>query len=73
MWEGFTSCALQMLSWINQLNGNIVIHGLPPAYRIFPVIRRSFLFVQNNPKDLDPSCKMDLDFLGCLGRAKLIL
>ena len=28
---------------------------------------------QNNPKDLDPSCKMDLDLLDCLGRVKLEL
>ena len=23
---------------------------------------------QNNPKDLDPSCRMDLDLLDCFGR-----
>ena len=28
---------------------------------------------QNNPKDLDPSCKMDLDLWDCLGRVKLVL
>ena len=28
---------------------------------------------QNNPKDLDPSCKTDLDPCDCLGRAKLVL
>ena len=27
----------------------------------------------NNPKDLDPSYKMDLDFLDCFGREKLHL
>ena len=26
---------------------------------------------QNNPKDLDPSCKMDLDLWDCLGREKI--
>ena len=30
-------------------------------YRISSVIRRSFFSFQNNPKDLDLSCKMDLD------------
>ena len=25
----------------------------------------------NNPKDLDPSCKMDLDFWDCFGRGKM--
>ena len=43
-------------------------------YRISSVIRliRVFTF-QNNPKDLDPSYKMDLDLLDCLGRVKLVL
>ena len=27
----------------------------------------------NNSKDLDPSCKMDLDFWDCLGMKKLCL
>ena len=39
-------------------------------YRISSIIRRSFSF-QNNPKDLDPSCKMDLDLWDCLGRVKI--
>ena len=39
------------------------------AYCISPVIKQSFSF-QNNPKDLDPSCKMDLDLKDCLGIAK---
>ena len=39
---------------------------------IYSVIRQSFSF-QNNPKDLDPSYKMDLDFWDCLGRVKLVL
>ena len=33
---------------------------------------RAFSF-QNNPKDLDPSCKMDLDLWDCLERVKLVL
>ena len=37
------------------------------------VIRREFFFFQNNPKDLDPSCKMDLDLLDYLGRINLVL
>ena len=28
---------------------------------------------QNNPKDIDPSCKTDLDLWDCLGRVKLVL
>ena len=36
------------------------------------VTRHSF-FIQNNPKNLDLSYKMDLDLLDCLGRVKLIV
>ena len=32
-----------------------------------------FFSFQNNPKDLDPSFKMDLDLWDCLGRVKLVL
>ena len=42
-------------------------------YRNSSVIRRSFVFFQNNPKILDPSCKTDLDLWDCLGRVKLAL
>ena len=36
-------------------------------------VRESFFSFQSNPKNLDPSYKMDLDFWDCLGRVKLIL
>ena len=39
------------------------------TYRISSVVRQSFF----NPKDLDPSCKMDLDPWDCLGRVKFVL
>ena len=32
-----------------------------------------FFSFLNNPKNLDPSYKMDLDLLDCLGRVKLVL
>ena len=35
--------------------------------------KTEFFFFQNNPKDLDPSCKTDLDLLDCLGRVNLVL
>ena len=34
-------------------------------------IRSNSLF-QNNPENLDPSFKMDLDFLGCFGGEKFL-
>ena len=36
-------------------------------------ISSEFFSFQNNPKDLDPSYKMDLDLWDCLGRVKLVL
>ena len=33
------------------------------AYCISSIIRQNFFSFQNNPKNLDPSYKMDLDFV----------
>ena len=33
--------------------------------------KTEFFSFQNNPKDLDPSCKADLDLWDCLGRVKI--
>ena len=38
---------------------------------LYSVIRRNFFSFQNNPKDLDPSCKMDLDHWDCFGKGKI--
>ena len=35
--------------------------------------KTQFFSFQNNPKDLDPSYKMDLDLWDPLGRVKLVL
>ena len=35
--------------------------------------KTELFFFQNNLKDLDPSCKTDLDLLDCLGRVNLEL
>ena len=35
--------------------------------------KTGFFSFQNNPKDLDPSCKTDLDLWDCLGRVNLVL
>ena len=40
---------------------------------VFLQLSSEFFFFQNNPKDLDPSCKMDLNLLDCLGRVNLVL
>ena len=35
--------------------------------------KTEFFSFQNNPKDLDQSCKTDLDLWDCLGRVKSVL
>ena len=52
-------------------NKRIVVKRVQVPY--FFDYKTEFLSFQNNPKDLDPSCKMDLDLWGCLGRVKLVL
>ena len=42
-------------------------------YRISSLIRQCFFHFQNNPKNLDPSYKMDLDLWDCFGRVKSVL
>ena len=49
---------------------NIYFHGSLPYFYGYKTGDFSF---QNNPKDLDPSCKTDLDLLDCLGRVNLVL
>ena len=35
--------------------------------------KTEFFSFQNNPKDLDPSCKMALDLWDCLERVNLVI
>ena len=42
-------------------------------YHISLAVRQSFFSFQNNPKNPDPSYKMDLELWDCLGRVKLSL
>ena len=44
-------------------------------YRIpyFFGCKTEFFSFQNNPKDLDPSCKTDLDLWDCLGRVVVVV
>ena len=55
----------------DQLQG--VKSGFNQMYRISLVIEWSFFLPKQSKKDLDPSCKMDLDLWDCLGRVKLVL
>ena len=64
-------CTLVWLSWFPEQCSRKEVTGI--IYRISSVIRQRFFSFQNNPKDLDPSCKMDLELWDCLGRVKLVL
>ena len=44
-----------------------MVYYIDLKYRISSAIRQSFFSFQNNPKNLDPSYKMDLDLWDCLG------
>ena len=63
----------------NEFSSNVKSHGALMFFLIFYFIpyffsyKTEFFSFQNNPKDLDPSYKMDLDVLNCFGRVKLVL
>ena len=46
---------------------NYAIFGQIPYFFDY---KTGFFSFQNNPKDLDPSCKTDLDLWDCLGKGK---
>ena len=48
----------------------MAVKALPYFFAYKTVV---FFPFQNNPKNLDPSYKMDLDLWDCLGRVKLVL
>ena len=48
-----------------------ITHKLNIPY--FSGYKTEFFSFQNNPKDLDLSCKTDLDLWDCLGRVKFVL
>ena len=61
-----------MKQWLTSGFALLYVFAFSVMYHISSVIRQSFSF-QNNPKDLDPSYKMDLDLWDCLVRVKLVL
>ena len=60
------------IPFLNAITRNILMF-LAAYLPYFFAYKVEFLFFQNNPKDLDPSCKTDLDLLDCLGRVNLVL
>ena len=47
------------------------MHQNQKALPYFFDYKAEFFSFQNIPKDLDPSCKMDLDLWDCFGRVKI--
>ena len=50
--------------------------NMGPLFKEIPYFfgyKTEFFSFQNNPKDLDPPCKTDLDLWDCLERVKLVL
>ena len=43
------------------------------SFTLLLQLQDEFFSFQNNPKNLDPSYKMDLDLQDCLRRVKLVL
>ena len=73
-----TSCLPYILSKLIGCPGTVSYPVQLPdpithQYYISLVTRRCCFSFQSNPKDLDPSCKTDLDLWDCLGRVKLVL
>ena len=56
-----------------QHQNNYIGLSSPMSLPYFFGYKTEFFFFQSNPKDLDLSCKMDLDLSDCLGRVKLVL
>ena len=52
---------------------NYICSHISEGLTVFPRIYDGFFSFQNNPKDLDPSYKTDLDLWDCFGRVKLVL
>ena len=55
----------------NLIGATVVLVGFLRVPYFFSYKTEIFSF-QSNPKDLDPSCKMDLGLWDCLGMVKLI-
>ena len=70
--------ALSMMKslYVSLSEGQHILFQLPkPGKSLLPYFfgMTEFLSFRNNPKNLNPSYKMDLDLWDCLGRVKLVL
>ena len=69
------SYAASLFSYCISIHSIIVVYLVNLVFGVpyFFGYKTEFFPFQNNPKDLDPSCKMDLDLWDCLGRVKLVI
>ena len=70
--DGQTDITLAIINLLFQ-NGHIKIKLASCKLPYFFGYKTGFFSFQNNPKVLDPSCKMDLELWHCLGRVELVL
>ena len=54
----------------HSLESQVHVKGQIPCFCSY---KTKFYSFQNNPKNLDPSCKMDRDFSDCSRKVKLVL
>ena len=52
---------------------SFLLHRIIGFLLYFIGYKTEFVSFRNNPKDLHPSCKTDLNLWDCLGRVKLVL
>ena len=64
---------MKMIMYTSILNETLVLLVLEIIITVFLRLKDGVFSFQNNPKDLDPSCKMDLDLWDCTGKVKLVL
>ena len=75
-------CLLTKTQWFSERRNTHTEHSLEQKITtsaqtkdtiFFGYNKTEFFSFQNSPKNLDPSYNMDLGFLDCLGRVKLVL
>ena len=67
------SVSISLRNLYNSLNSIKECFFSSNSNPMFGIVLNQIFSFQNNPKNLERSCKMDLDFLGCFGKKKSIL
>ena len=68
-----TLCGQNLIIFSSGTNLSAICHLLKVHVPFFFGYKTELFSLQNKPKVLDLSCKMDLDLWHCLGRVELVL